>query len=361
MVVSQIRDRLRVLVAEPGPTVRRMYLRAERDVFKHPSVMCGPAIVKLNTGYRCNLRCPLCPTGRHDGVNSPDLTLQDAKFIDTRLGRAHRIHLFGWGEPFLNEEIFSIIEFLKQRGHHISMDSNLNIANQRIIDRIANSGIDFLSVSLDGVDQGSYSRYRKGGSFDTAFANMKRLAQAPDGPKEIQWQYLVSRKSAEFVPRARALALEAGIPVVFQDIGMYLNVFYKSSDDLEQEWMTDDQIRDASHLCQPGDVCMYMYNEPFVDPDGRVYPCCHAARTPAALLQEGYEHVVGNLHDNTLFEIWNNDYYRLMRTLFAGREHPDGDMKPVCLACRMYLDSRQMGTEKLLAFSGDTNSDQVRV
>jgi radical SAM protein with 4Fe4S-binding SPASM domain len=260
------------------------------------------------------------------------------------------------GEPFLNKEIFSIIEFLRQRGHHISMDSNLNIADERIIDHIADSGIDFLSVSLDGVDQGSYSNYRKGGSFETAFTNMKKLALAPNGPRKIQWQYLVSRKSAEFVARAQALAHEASIPVVFQDIGMYLNVFYKSSDELEREWMTDSQIQEASRLCQPGEVCMYMYNEPFVDPDGRVYPCCHAARTPAALLEEGYQHVVGSLHDNTLFEIWNNDYYRYMRMRFAGREQPDGELKPVCLACRMYLDSRQKGTETLLTFSGDISS-----
>ena len=200
MTAFQILERLRVLGAEPGPSARRLYLRAERELFKRPEVLCGPAIVKLNTGYRCNLHCPLCPTGRRDRVNSGDLTLRDAEFIDGRLGKAHRIHLFGWGEPFLNKEIFGIIEFLKHQGHYVGIDSNLSIENENTVDGIANSGIDFLSVSLGR----SRPRFVLGVSIRRLLRhcvqNMRRLAQAPNGPKRIQWQYLVSRKSARSSP-----------------------------------------------------------------------------------------------------------------------------------------------------------------
>ena len=333
--------------------MRRFYLYVEKRWFKRGRVLCGPVRVKINTGYRCNLRCPLCPSGRKVPGNSGDLTLEDARFLLSRLGKFYHVSLFGWAETFLVRDVFEIIALLKRNGKTIDIDSNLNIAKEEIVEAIANSELDLLSVSLDGVDQDSYSTYRYGGSFELVIRNIKRLRATPTGPKKIEWQYLVSNKNISHVERARAMAEELGISICFQDIGMYLDIFYEADSQLEQKWRTDEQIERMKFFCRPGEVCPYMYNDPFIDPDGRVYPCCNAARAPEVLLERGYENVFGNLHENTLFEIWNNEYYKKMRCLFAGREYDEKQVKPICLTCKVYLDSRGIALESSPIFDGD--------
>jgi MoaA/NifB/PqqE/SkfB family radical SAM enzyme len=329
-----------LFIHEPSPTIHRLYLLSERRILKNSKTLCGPVIVKINTGYKCNLHCPLCPTGRKEKSNSEELTLQDAEFIVTRIGKAHRISLFGWGESFLNKDIFKIIELLKILKKHISIDSNLNIVNEKVLENITKSKIDILSVSLDGVNQKSYELYRYGGSFDLAFQNMVKLKRHSDGPRKIQWQYLISRKNIESVEQAKKMANRFGIPIVFYDIGMYLDIFVQPSKELELEWRTEDQVKRMELFCRRDEICKYMYNDPFVDPDGRVYPCCNAARAPATLIDNGYQNVFGNLHKNSLFEIWNNEYYQYVRSKFSGRHYKGKEVKPICLMCKVYLDSK---------------------
>ncbi len=296
--------------------------------------------------------CPLCPSGRKVPGNSRDLTIDDVRFFLPQLGMFYYVSLFGWSESFFVRDIFKIISFFKKNGKIIDIDSNLNIRKDEIIEQIEKSKLDLLSVSLDGVDQDSYSTYRYGGCFDLVIRNLRRLRASATGPKKIEWQYLVSKKNIQHVERAKAMAEELGIPIYIQDIGMYLDMFYENTSQLEQEWRTDDQIERMMCFSKPGEVCTYMYNDPFIDPDGRVYPCCNAAMAPESLLERGYENVFGNLRDNTLFEIWNNEYYQMMRCLFARRQHESKGIKPICLICKVYFDSRGMTREDRPTFNG---------
>jgi len=336
-----------------GYFIRRSYLYMEKRWFKHRRVLCGPVRVKINTGYRCNLRCPLCPSGRKVPGNSRDLTIDDVRFFLPRLGMFYYVSLFGWSESFLVWDIFKIISFLKEKGKIVDIDSNLNIRQEAIVEQMERSELDLLSVSLDGVDQKSYEQYRYGGSFDLVIRNIKRLQLARKGPKKIEWQYLVHKKNIMYVDKAKELARQLGVDICFQDIGMYLDMFYENASQLERQWRTDEQIERMRYFCEPGKVCTYMYNDPFVDPDGRVYPCCNAARAPESLLEKGYENVFGNLHDNTLFEIWNNEYFQMMRCLFAGRRYEGKQVKPICLMCKVYLDSRSMNPDWRPTFNGN--------
>ena len=341
-----------IFLLRPGYYLRRFYLYVEKRWFKRSRLLCGPVRVKINTGYKCNLRCPLCPSGRKVPGNSRDLIINDVHFFLPRLGKFYYVSLFGWSEPFLVADIFKIISFLKGKGKIVDIDSNLNIEREKIIEQIERSQLDLLSVSLDGVDQDSYRQYRYGGSFDLVMRNIEKLRAAPKGPKKIEWQYLVSKKNIQYVDRAKVMAEELGIGIRFQEIGMYLDIFYESAAQLERQWRTDEQIERMEKFCKPGEICTYMYNDPFIDPDGRVYPCCNAARAPESLLEKGYENVFGNLHDETLFEIWNNEYYQMMRCLFVGRQYEGKQIKPVCLVCKVYRDSCQITYEERPVFGG---------
>ncbi len=326
--------------------VRRLYLLVERKYLKSNVLMTAPTLVKVNTGYVCNLRCPHCPTGQQNPGNSQtgpipkkDLTLDDTRFILSRLGPVHTVTLFGWGEPFLNKEIFPIIRYLKEMRRYVSLDSNLNIKKESIVRGIEECRVDLLSVSIDGADEDSYKQYRYRGSFELALRNLTRIHKALKGPRRVEWQYIVNRKNSHHFEAAREMARSRGIPFRSFDIGLYQDLWYRFEEPIKQEWLTEAQLAafDDKNLRARSNTCHYMYNEPYVDPDGRVYPCCNAPHVPKAVLDEGYENVFGDLHENTLEAIWNNEYYQYMRAQFSGRAYDGPPVKPVCLRCKVYL------------------------
>jgi MoaA/NifB/PqqE/SkfB family radical SAM enzyme len=341
------------LVTHPTFLPRYAYSRSEQRWFKQNRVLAEPVSVKVNTGYKCNLKCPLCPTGL--GEKKPesagDLSAVNATFLASHLKNVPRICLFGWGEPFLNKEIFDIIKIFRADGHAVVMDSNLSIRNEEIVKRICESGIAYLSVSLDGVDQESYSQYRYGGSFDVALANMQRIANHSAPAVLVEWQYIMSRKNIQYVPRAKEIAKEIGIPIKFMDIGLYLDTFYENRPEIQEEWFTEEQ-RKSANSCLNMDAsdrntesCMYMYNEPFIDPDGTVYPCCLAAYAPRKHIDHGFQNVFGDLRKHTLKEIWNNEYYQSARQLFGSGRASSSNPKVICSLCRVYHSSKRIPSQ----------------
>ena len=68
-----------------------------------------PFVLNVEPGNICNLKCPLCPTGRGDySLAKGFLTLKKFKNIfDQFKGKLKTVNLYSWGEPLLNPEFFS--------------------------------------------------------------------------------------------------------------------------------------------------------------------------------------------------------------------------------------------------------------
>lgn len=363
---SHVRRRLVqkvLMLARCHALVRRAYLIVEHKILKRNRVLTLPSMVKVNTGYLCNLRCPHCPTGMLEPAHAPDgaiprrnLTLENARKIAARLNGVRHVLLFGWGEPFLNRDVFNIIAEFRALGKRVDVDSNLNIKNETVLRQIETAPIQVLSISLDGADQDSYASYRVRGDFSLAVGNMTRLARTSAGPWRVEWQYVISKKNRDKVETARRMAQAIGVPFRSFDMGLYQDHFYNFPESERREWWTREQEDAFARRTAAGhsSVCAYMYDEPFIDIDGRVYPCCHAPHAPVELLEQGYVNVFGDLENEALRTIWNNEYYQHMRARFAGRSPVFPNLKPICLCCRMYLAARGERQDALPMFNRST-------
>lgn len=85
--------------------------------------------------------------------------------------------------------------------------------------------MDYVYVSLDGIDQGTVQKYQVGGDFERTFRNMARLVQLRnergrngDGIKLpiVEWKYVTFRHNdrPEQILRAVDLARQAGVDVL---------------------------------------------------------------------------------------------------------------------------------------------------
>ena len=104
--------------------------------------------------------------------------------------------MHNWGEPFLNPDILPMVRYARKNRIGTTISSNLNLVNrgEEFLEEVVESGLDHLTVSIDGTTQDVYEAYRKGG-------RLEARAEKPTVPPSIPEQAptLVS-KSGVAVP-----------------------------------------------------------------------------------------------------------------------------------------------------------------
>ncbi len=111
----------------------------------------------------------------------------------------HRLDFFNYGEPFLNPRALDMIEHVKENYPHVYLYTSTNglLLNGEKIARLARSGIDEVTFSVDGADQRTYERYRRGGDFARVLKTMTALAAEKRRLGRevpfINWRYILFR------------------------------------------------------------------------------------------------------------------------------------------------------------------------
>ena len=287
----------------------------------------------------CNLRCPLCPTGNGRLDRKQDfITLEEYRPIFERVkDYALVVSIYNHGEPFLNPDVFDIIEHTASNNVATNASSNLNWPRPIDVKDIVNSGLEYLTVSLDGVSQDVYSKYRVKGNVDEVFENMRNLLAARKLLKSktpfVEWQYVVFKHNEHEMERARELADEIGVDLLrFISPGVPPEDFHDES--LQKEWMPDNPQYHEMHPKRIDELgyifdqtCYYLYRSMFIYTGGGVTSCCFA---------HDENHDFGNIFKNSVDEIWNNDSYRSARMLFANNPKNEPRQKVLCDACALF-------------------------
>ena len=80
------------------------------------------------------------------------------------------------GEPLLNKNIPEMIRYAKSRGVlDVYFNTNAMLLTEDICRKIIESGLDRISISLDGTEKEAYESVRVGADFDTVVANIETL------------------------------------------------------------------------------------------------------------------------------------------------------------------------------------------
>jgi len=137
-----------------------------------------PTTVRIETTNRCNSQCVICP---HQKMTRPITTMNEElfrKIIDECSEyRLKTIHLHNFGEPLLDSNLFDKITYAKKKGiKHIKIFSNGSLLNSTNIQKVLDSGLDEIKISIDGADKLEYESIRVGLKYDVVVANIKNLA-----------------------------------------------------------------------------------------------------------------------------------------------------------------------------------------
>lgn len=158
-----------------------------------------------------------------------------------------RIDFFNYGEAFLHKRAVEMCEYIKSRFPHIYLYTSTNglALSEEQARRLARSGIDEVTFSIDGATQDTYEQYRRRGKIDVAFRNLRAMAdekrRAGRDLPYLNWRYILftwNDSDAE-MDRARELAADIGVDRLCWEItdhpeGAFSRRFVPGSPDYER-------------------------------------------------------------------------------------------------------------------------------
>ncbi|MDD5193304.1 MAG: radical SAM protein [Candidatus Nanoarchaeia archaeon] len=331
------------LIRKPAKSILSVF-----STYRHGNKATLPFKLKFESSSICNLKCKMCPL--NTGLNRKQgfLKFENFKLVFDQINPVY-LNLTGIGEPFMNPDIFRIIEYAKSKKTMVKFDTNANLLNQENIEKILKTNIDIVSISIDGTDKKSYEKIRIGGNFELMKNNVKEFVRRRNELKsntKIHMFFVLQNNNINNLPRFIELADELGVDYVAGSFVVTLgknenqkNKLLGSMEDVErlinetQELIKNTRAEVSigpliEYLRFNGDKEFYNKNKPcympwysvFITWDGWVNPCDFSCDN---------EVVFGNAFTQPFKEIWNNQKVKEFRKgLLKNREGI-----PICKGC----------------------------
>lgn len=282
-------------------------------ILKKPRIWGKPSVLSIEPTTSCNLRCPECPSGLRS-FTRPTGMLQKSLYqhvISTSKNQLTWLHLYFQGEPFLNPDFLEMIRFADQNRVFTSTSTNAHYLSPETISRIIASGLRQLIVSMDGVSQEIYAKYRVGGQLEKVQSGLRLLLEERKKSKalfpRVVLQFLVTGQNEHQIPELKLWAKEIGVDelqlkttqiydfengseLIPSDLG-----YSRYIPDGKGKWKLKKKVENK---------CWRMWQGAVVTWDGKVVPCC---------FDKDAQFVMGDLQKEALSTIWLTDSYQQFR------------------------------------------------
>jgi radical SAM protein with 4Fe4S-binding SPASM domain len=282
-------------------------------IIRKPIVIGNPWAASIEPTTSCNLRCPECPTGMQSLARSKGTMNLDifTKILDRISSDLIHLTLYFQGEPLLNPHFPEMVQLARRRSIFVATSTNGHFLNDENVEKIIKSGLSHLIISLDGLDQQTYEKYRVHGDLETVTNGINRLVSARKAAKSnspfIELQFLVMRHNEHQVKPAKEFAKLSGVDKLsFKTMQVYnfnkensfiptlkgKSRYRKASDG---SWVMAKKIRNQ---------CNRVWSSLVITWDGKVVPCCY---------DKNADHQMGNLLEESLSSVWENQNYTSFR------------------------------------------------
>lgn len=383
----------RSLGLEPGARLR---LEREGNTIRLHRPLGHLAKVYVEPTNACNLDCVTC---FRNAWESPLGRMSEETFAAVMAGVAAidprpAVYFGGIGEPLAHHRTLEWIAEAKQLGARVELITNGTLLTPATSQALIDAGLDLLWVSIDGATPASYADVRLGAELPNVLANLRHFRTLRKGHKtkkpEIGIAFVAMKRNIADLPAVLKIARQLGalhfsvsnvLPVTesLQDEVLYTesmrSITYLASQHMPRLSLPkldfDAVTRDALFAAfQSGfavsyaganwgganDVCDYIESGSLtVGWNGDVAPCWPLLHTHGSFLHgkphTSCRHVVGNVRERTLLDLWRDPGYVAYRARVQGFAFPPctfcggcdvsvanledciGNEGPVCGAC----------------------------
>ncbi|SCK19389.1 heme d1 biosynthesis radical SAM protein NirJ [Vogesella sp. LIG4] len=168
----------------------------------------GPVVI-WNLIRRCNLTCQHCYSTSADKDFDGELSTDEVfTVLDDLYAFGVRVLILSGGEPLLRPDIFTIGRRARDMGFYVGLSSNGTLIDAANVGRIADTGFDYVGVSLDGIGA-THDRFRR---MDGGFARaLDGICLARDVGIKVGVRYTMTEDNAHDLPALLQLVADEGI------------------------------------------------------------------------------------------------------------------------------------------------------
>lgn len=312
--------------------VRRV-LRATEIKLKRKETFLPPNDIYIEPTNKCNLDCSYCmhSIGMERPKGNMDFDIY-TKIIDDACGKVNKVRLLGQGEPLLHPRIFEMIEYAKDKGLDVHLNSNATPLTENNVKSLIDAGLDSIYISFDQPDEDSWVAQKSGTAqmYELAKENTLRAIDLAkeNGNPHIQIGFIEFRGNEEQVKEhvdfwSRKLGDDGEVSV--QDL---INMWGALDDDPSLEWYRDMKEKDPNEDSYP--VCRSPWTNFIIFWDGRVNACSYDANG---------RQIVGDVNEESFLDVWNGEKAQRVRGWCLDRQFDEtGENGAICKNCNILFD-----------------------
>lgn len=326
--------------------------------------------VQLETSGHCPLQCTMCYRQNYeDEPQEGHLSRELLEALRPQLRGLEHADLGGWGEPLAHPDLPDVIRAFRDADvPYIIFATNGLLLSDEMAERLIESGLTDLNISLDAARDRTHAQLRPGSDLQKLLPRVRRLRElrerhGSDTPR-IQASFVMMRSNIEEFPEFVDLMADHGVDEVVarnciafkpEELPELLyEGFYDNQVDVD---LRDRMLREAKQRGRArgipilfigpltithsfGECFCRATTTPFVNWNGEVSPCCflgypvNRLKCDLTVVNHGVV-TFGNLRDAPLEQLWNSPGYVSFR-----HRHEAGD-EPLCEDCpALYLFSR---------------------
>ena len=166
-------------------------------------------MIAWETTRSCNLSCIHCRAAAEKGPYEGELDTKEAlEFLDTVASFSKPVIILTGGEPLMRPDIYELAAYGTKLGLRMVMATNGTLVDEASIQKMIDSGIQRMSVSIDGANATSHDNFRRvPGAFD---ASLKAMEIAKKAGLEYQINTTITKINLDEIPAILDLAVSLG-------------------------------------------------------------------------------------------------------------------------------------------------------
>jgi len=199
-----------------------------------------PTYICVKVTMRCNSRCIHCNIWDME-FNEQELSTEQWKrsISDLRTWLGRFTLAFTGGEALLRPDMLEIIRHAKQHGITVRLNSNAIIIDESLAWQIVESGLDQITISLDGMLPSTHDEFRGGNQFHEksimALRYLSEAAHSQNSPLIIQLKTVIHNGNIDQLSDIARFAIANSYEILFQPIEQNYgeqpdSQWYKNSD-----------------------------------------------------------------------------------------------------------------------------------
>ena len=314
--------------------------------------------LEMETTTSCYLRCIHCEHTywKDKSYFNQHLHIDTLKKVLDSAPNLKWINLTGEGTSVLNPFFFEMVYEVKKRGIYLDFSHDFVRLSDTQAENLVKWGVDRIYWSIDGVTKETYEKIRVGANFEQVIANVKKLVaykkQYHSPLPEICFRFTFFKDNVREVSLLPSFL--ASLVKSVKDYGdePSINIVALLEFEETKDWAVE--IGEGAIDCTNSEAKLYgfkvywshishieeekapmsyctFWSEPYIMITGHVVPCC------AVLMSNKREDLerlsFGNVHEESLRNIWNSRFYKEFRKQVVRGHSPVTEQ---CLGCRAF-------------------------